>query len=59
MEALGVAVAHLSEKQNISMDQAAVVIVETIRDLDSSWNDYLMMEGIGKIKENLKDQPIH
>ena len=59
MMALGVAVTNLSETQNISRDQAAMIIVDTIRDLDQSWNDYLMMEGIEKIKENLKDRTIH
>ena len=54
IEALGIAVNYLSDQQNISRDQAAILIVETVRDLDSSWNDYLMMEGINKVKEGLK-----
>lgn len=58
MEALGMAVTHLSETQNISRDQAAMMIVDTIRDLDNSWNDYLMMEGIEKVKETLKERKI-
>jgi hypothetical protein len=58
ISALGLAISHLSESQNISRDQAALLIVESIRELDKSWNDYLLMEGIGKIKENLKDSPL-
>lgn len=56
MASLLVAIDHLAEKQNISRDHAAVQIVETIRDLDSIWNDYVLMEGIGKLKELLKDK---
>ena len=58
INALGFAISHLSESQNISRDQAALLIVESIRELDDSWNDYLLMEGLGKIKENLKDSPL-
>jgi hypothetical protein len=58
ISALGVAISHLSETQNISRDQAALLIVEAIKELDRSWNDYLLMEGLSKIKENLKESPI-
>ncbi len=54
MKSLEVAVNHLAEEQKISRDQAAVQIVETIRELDSIWNDYVLMEGIGKLKDILK-----
>ncbi len=54
IEALGLAITHLSDIKQISRDQAAIQIVETVRELESSWNDYLMMEGINKVKENLK-----
>ena len=54
IKALSIAISSLSESQKISRDQAAMQIVETIRDLDSVWNDYVMMEGIGKLKEFLK-----
>ena len=54
MEALGMAITHLSNNLDISRDQAAILIVDTIKDLEASWNDYLLMEGIEKIKENLK-----
>jgi len=56
MDALIVAIDKLSEDQKISKDHAAVQIVETIRELDSIWNDYVLMEGIGKLKELLKDK---
>lgn len=54
MNALLVAVDHLSEDQKISKDHAAVQLIETIRELDSIWNDYVLMEGIGKLKDLLK-----
>jgi hypothetical protein len=56
MSSLNLAISHLSETQKISKDQAAIMIVDTIRELDNSWDDYLMMEGIEKIKDNLKDK---
>jgi hypothetical protein len=56
MSSLIVAIDHLSETQKISKDHAAIQIVETIRELDSIWNDYVLMEGIGKLKEILKDK---
>ena len=54
MSALLVAVNHLSETQNISTYHAAVQIIDTFRELDSIWNDYVLMEGIGKLKTLLK-----
>jgi len=54
IEALAMAVTHLSDTQKISRDQAAIQIIEAVRELDGSWNDYLMMEGINKVKEGLK-----
>jgi hypothetical protein len=54
MNALLVAVNSLSEEQKISTDHAAVQIIDTVRELDSIWNDYVLMEGIGKLKTLLK-----
>jgi hypothetical protein len=56
VNALVIAIDHLSEEQNISKDHAAVMLVETLRELDSIWNDYVLMEGIGKLKDLLKDK---
>lgn len=55
MNALLVAVDHLSEDQKISKDHASVQLIETLRELDSIWTDYVLMEGIGKLKELLKN----
>jgi hypothetical protein len=55
MNALLVAVDHLAEEEKMSKDQAAISIIETLRELDSIWNDYVLMEGIGKLKDLLKN----
>lgn len=51
--ALNKAISYLAENQKISRDQSAIALVSTIRELDSIWNDYVVMEGIGKLKEML------
>ncbi len=51
---LGVAISHLAETQNLSNDQAAIMIVETVRELNSVWEDYISMEGINHLKNLLK-----
>lgn len=56
--ALSIAIETLSERENISRDQAAMQIVETVRELDSIWSDYVMMEGLSKLKDLLKS-PTH
>ncbi len=53
--ALNKSIEFLSESQRISADQAAIQIVETIRELDSIWNDYIVMEGLEKLKDFLKN----
>ena len=57
IDALGMAATHLAKTQNISRDQAASQIIEAVRELDSIWNDYVMMEGINKLKDLLKHKP--
>ncbi len=56
IEVLNKAITALSESQNVSRDQAATMIIETIRELDSIWSDYVMMEGIDRLKTILKEQ---
>ena len=55
--ALGFAISHLAEAEGISYDQAALRIVETIRRLDTAWNDYVMMESFEKLKDALRQHP--
>ncbi|MCB9060656.1 MAG: hypothetical protein H6622_03940 [Halobacteriovoraceae bacterium] len=56
VSALTMAIDSLAESQKISRDQAAIQIIETIRELDKIWNDYVMMEGISQLKDMLKKQ---
>ncbi len=57
--ALDLASAHLSEVKGISKDQAAIQMIETIRELDSIWGDYVMMEGLNNLKNTLKNKTNH
>ena len=57
VKALGQAVSALAESQKISHDQAAIQIIETVRELESIWSDYVTMEGISNLKGFLKNQP--
>jgi len=54
IKALSVAITHLSETQKITRDQAAIQIIETVRDLEKIWEDYVIMEGINNLKSILK-----
>ena len=56
VKALSAAIAQLAESENISRDQAAISLVETVRELDNIWSDYVMMEGIGRLKELLRGE---
>lgn len=52
--ALNKAIDFLSEEKKISRDHAATEIVNTVRELDNIWSDYVVMEGISKLKDILK-----
>ena len=54
IKAISTAISNLSESQKISRDQAAIQIVETVRELEKIWDDYVMMEGINNLKNILK-----
>ena len=54
MKALSTAISELSDEQNISRDQAAVQLIETVKELERIWDDYVMMEGISNLKSILK-----
>lgn len=52
-------IAQLAENQKISKDQAALQIIEAIRELDSIWSDYVIMEGIDRLKGMLRTSTEH
>jgi len=54
MGAIDKAITFLAEEQRISRDQSAIQLINTFRELDSIWNDYVMMEGIDRLKDILK-----
>ena len=56
VKAISIAISHLAESQKISCDQAALDIVETVKELEKIWSDYINMEGINNLKSLLKDK---
>lgn len=56
---LTVAINHLSESEKLSRDQAALQIVDTVKELDLIWDDYIRIEGMGRLKELLSNSPRH
>lgn len=59
VKALSHAIEFLADSQKISRDQAAVDLVEAVRELDLVWNDYVLLEGLGKLKGFLKNSIKH
>lgn len=55
LKALDKAISDYAETENVSRDQAALQVVSLIRELDKLWNDYVLMEGIDRLKEHLKN----
>lgn len=54
IDAINKSISLLSESQKISRDQAALQVIEAMRELDSIWTDYVTMEGIDRLKSMLK-----
>ncbi|MFL5783400.1 MAG: hypothetical protein ACJ76H_02250 [Bacteriovoracaceae bacterium] len=54
IEVLNKSISQYAETQKISRDQAALQVIEAIRELDSIWNDYVVMEGIDRLKSMLR-----
>lgn len=53
-EAINKAISFLAEGQKISRDQAALEIIQTLKELDKVWDDYITMEGLAKLKQQLE-----
>lgn len=49
----------IADSQKISRDQAALQLIEAMRELDSIWSDYVVMEGIDRLKTILRSNPTH
>jgi len=54
IEAINKSISLLAESQKISRDQAALQVIEAIRELDAIWSDYVTMEGIDRLKAMLQ-----
>lgn len=54
IQAINKSISYLAESENISRDQAALQIIEAMRELDSIWQDYVTMEGIDRLKAMLR-----
>jgi hypothetical protein len=50
MAAIHKAVSILAESEKITRDESATQIIETFRQLDKIWDEYLMMEGLDQLK---------
>ena len=59
IEAINKSISYLAESQKISRDQAALQIIDAMRELDSVWSDYVTMEGIDRLKAMLQGTPNH
>lgn len=56
IDAINKSISILAESQKISRDQAALQVIEAIRELDNVWSDYVTMEGIDRLKNMLKGE---
>ena len=56
IEAINYAIVKFSDSENISRDQACIEIINTIKELDKVWADYVTVEGINRLKEILKQE---
>jgi hypothetical protein len=54
IEAINKSISILAETQKISRDQAALQVIDAIRELDAVWSDYVTMEGIDRLKTMLR-----
>lgn len=59
IKSIDVAISHLAETQKISRDQAAFQIIEAIKELESVWSSYVLMEGISNLKGILREKNKH
>lgn len=54
INAINRSISLLADSEGISRDQAALQIIEAMRELDSIWQDYVTMEGIDRLKNILR-----
>ena len=54
-QAILLAIRAYAEQTGVTEEQAAEEIVETFRNIDQVWNDYIFQEGLDKLKSNLSN----
>ncbi len=59
IEAINKSISLLADSQKVSKDQAALQVIEAIRELDAVWSDYVTMEGIDRLKAMLQGTQKH
>ena len=59
IEAINKSISLLADSQKVSKDQAALQVIEAIRELDAVWSDYVTMEGIDRLKAILQGTQKH
>lgn len=56
LDILQKAIIQLSEQKNVTRDQAALMVIETVNELECIWSEFIAAEGIDKLKDILKDR---
>lgn len=54
LDILQKAITQLSEQKHVTRDQAALMVIEAVNELENIWSEFIAAEGIDKLKEMLK-----
>lgn len=54
LDILQKAIIQLAEQKHVTRDQAALMVIETVTELESIWSEFIAAEGIDKLKDILK-----
>ena len=44
----------MAEQKNVTRDQAALMVIETVNELENIWSEFIAAEGIDQLKEILQ-----
>lgn len=53
LEILQKTISQVSTQQNVTRDQAALIVVEAVMELKNVWDEYIAVEGLDKLKVTL------
>ena len=54
LDILQKAIIQLAEQKNVTRDQAALMVIETVNELENIWSEFIAAEGIDQLKEILQ-----